>query len=269
MPTQRPLLLLTNDDGILSPGLLAAAAGLAGLGDLLIVAPATQQTGMGRSMPAIAASKVSRETLLLDGRPVEAYAVPGTPAQAVLYAILALAPRRPALAVSGINYGENIGSIITGSGTVGAALEAATAGIPALAVSLETDKAYHYEHGADVSWGTAVEVTRRLAAAVLAHTLPFDVDVLNVNLPEGASPDTPWRFTRQSRQPYFENFRAIHGEGYSLADLDYRINIHWDSLEPDSDIRAFSADRVISITPLSIDLTSRVDLKTLAGLLGS
>jgi 5'-nucleotidase len=261
------LILLTNDDGILSPGLLAAAGALAGLGDLLIVAPATQQTGMGRSMPAIANSQVSRETLLLDGRPVEAYAVPGTPAQAVLYAVLVLAPRRPALAVAGINYGENLGSIITGSGTVGAALEAAAAGIPALAVSLETDKAYHYVHGADVSWDTAVAVTRRLAEAVLARALPFDVDVLNVNLPAGAAADTPWRITRQSRQPYFENFRAAQGDRFSLADLDYRVNIHWDSLEPDSDIRAFASDRVISITPLSIDLTARVDLEALAGTL--
>ena len=204
MPDNSPLILLTNDDGIRSPGLLAAAQAVADLGELLIVAPVTQQTGMGRATPGAIRGPILRQVLQVNGRELPAYAVPGTPAQAVVVALAALAPRRPVLAVAGINYGENIASIVTGSGTVGAALEAAAAGIPALAVSLETIKAYHYEHVEGLNWDTAADVTRRLVQVMLARPMPFDVDILNVNVPESATPETPWRVTRQSRQHYYE-----------------------------------------------------------------
>jgi 5'-nucleotidase len=266
LSADQPLILLTNDDGIRSPGLLAAAEAIADLGELLIVAPTTQQTGMGRSTPSGLRGPVTREVLRVHGHELPAYAVPGTPAQAVVFAIAALAPRRPVLAVAGINYGENIGSIVTGSGTVGAAIEAAAAGIPALAVSLETAKEYHYEHAAGLNWDTAADVTRRLAQVSLAHRMPFDVDVLNVNVPESATPETPWRMTRQSRQPYFETFRADQGEDRLQARLDYRLAIDRQATEPDSDVRAF-ADHLVTITPLSVDLTSRTDLAILSRLL--
>jgi 5'-nucleotidase len=262
----RPLILLTNDDGIRSPGLLAAAEAIADLGELLIVAPVTQQTGMGRATPGAIHGPVTRQLLKVNGRDLPAYAVPGTPAQAVVFALAALAPRRPVLAVAGINYGENIASIVTGSGTVGAAIEAAAAGIPALAVSLETIKEYHYEHAEGLNWGTAAAVTRRLTQTVLEHPMPFDVDILNVNVPESATPETDWRVTRQSRQQYFETFRADQGEDPLRARLDYRLAIDWQATEPDSDVRAF-ADHLVTITPLSIDLTSRTDLGALAAIL--
>jgi 5'-nucleotidase len=183
-----------------------------------------------------------------------------------VFALAALAPRRPVLAVAGINYGENIGSVVTGSGTVGAAIEAAAAGICALAVSLETVKECHYVHVEGLNWDTAADVTRRLAQVLLARRLPFDVDVLNVNVPESATPETPWRITRQSRQPYFETFRADQGEDRLHARLDYRLAIDWQATEPDSDVRAF-ADHLVSITPLSVDLTSRTDLGAVSRLL--
>jgi 5'-nucleotidase len=261
-----PLILVTNDDGIRSPGLLAAAQAVADLGELLIVAPVTQQTGMGRATPGGLRGPITREVLRINGRDLPAYAVPGTPAQAVVIALAALAPRRPVLAVAGINYGENIASIVTGSGTVGAALEAAAAGIPALAVSLETMKEYHYEHAEGLNWDTAADVTRRLVQVMLERPMPFDVDILNVNVPESATPETPWRVTRQSRQHYFETFRADQDEDPLNARLDYRLAIDWDATEPDCDVRAF-ADRLVAITPLSIDLTSRTDLEDLGRML--
>ena len=264
----QPLILLTNDDGVHSAGLLSAAAALCELGELLIVAPVTQQTGMGRSMPIPTETRVIREILRVGGRELPAYAVPGTPAQAVLFGILALAQRQPDLAVAGINHGENIATTVTASGTVGAAMEAAAAGIPALAVSLETDKAYHYGPSVGLDWETAIDVTRRLAKVMLARRLPFDVDLLNVNVPAGATHDTPWRITRQSRQPYYESFRAAADGEPGLADLDYRIKVDWTALEPGSDVQAFAGERVVSITPLSVDLTSRTDLAKLEDIIG-
>src|SRR5260370_6223336 len=107
----RPLILITNDDGIHSPGLHAAAEAALQRGDLLIAAPRYQQTAMSRSMPNGEDTGVI-ETLSLDlgGVAHRAYAIHGSPAQAVLHAILELAPEKPTLCISGINYGENLGT---------------------------------------------------------------------------------------------------------------------------------------------------------------
>jgi 5'-nucleotidase len=266
MPTQ-PLILITNDDGITSPGLLAIAEAVADLGQLLIAAPATQQTGMGRSSPQTNNGAIGQTVLRVHGQDLPGYAIPGSPAQAVMYAILALSGRRPALAISGINFGENIGTSTTASGTIGAAMEAATYGIPALAVSLETPKDYHYGSGADVNWDVAALVTRRFAQILLTRELPFDVDVLKIDVPSDATPDTPWRLVRQSRQAYYESFPVGELNLPELGHFDYRISVKQDTLEPDSDIQAFAGDRVISVVPISIDLTSRTVFSALDGLL--
>lgn len=262
-----PLILVTNDDGLQSPGLLAAAEALADLGELLIVAPATQQTGMGRSSPIVTNGVVTQSVLRVNGRNLPAYAVPGSPAQSVMYGVLALAERRPALAVAGINYGENVGLSTTASGTVGAALEAAVYGVPALAVSLETVKAYHYNHGGDVDWQVAAGITAQFAAMLLSDRMPFDVDVLKVDVPADATDETPWRLTHQSRQRYYETFRVNASPLPELGHFDYQITIDQATLEPDSDVYAFAVDRVVSVTPLSIDLTSRADFPALRTLL--
>lgn len=262
---EKPLILLTNDDGIASPGLLAAAEAICDLGELLIVAPATQQTGMGRGTPPILNGMLTIETLRVGCEDVQVYALNGSPAQTVGIAVLGIAPRPPALVVSGINYGENLGTTVTGSGTVGAALQAAEMGVPGLAVSLETDKAYHYNHGGDVHWSAAAHFTRYFAQRILALSMPFDVDLLKVDVPANATPETPWRVTRQARQPYYKvhppKARMTPGP---LIHMDYGIKIDWDTLGRDTDIYAFARDRVVSVTPLSQDLTSRTDFNQLA-----
>jgi 5'-nucleotidase len=184
--------------------------------------------------------------------------------------VLGIAPRRPSLVVAGINHGENLGTAVTGSGTVGAALQGAEFGIPSLAVSLETDKAYHFNHADDLHWDAAAHFTRLFARRMLRAQLPFDVDVLKVDVPAEATPETPWRITRQARQAYYETLppseRFVAGP---LVDLDYRIYVDWERLEPDTDVYAFARDRVVSVTPLSQDLTSRVDFKSLEQLLNN
>ncbi len=268
MPDERPLILLTNDNGIGSPGLLAAAGAVCDLGELLIVAPATQQTGMGRGTPPILNGMLTVESLRVGCEDVRVYALNGSPAQTVVIAVLGIAPRRPSLVVSGINYGENLGTSVTGSGTVGAALQAAEMGIPGLAVSLETDKAYHYNHGEDVHWSAAAHFTRTFARQLLAGPLPFDVDVLKVDVPADATEETPWRITRQARQAYYKVFppAALLTAG-PLVPLDYGIEIDWDNLPADTDVYAFARERLVSVTPLSEDLTSRTDLVGLERLL--
>ncbi|MFQ5575739.1 MAG: 5'/3'-nucleotidase SurE, partial [Anaerolineae bacterium] len=141
--TNRPLILLTNDDGIESPGLRALVKAVAPLGDILVAAPHFQQTGAGRSFAKITDRRWNRQTWTIGGRQVTAYSLKGTPAQVTASALIDLAPRPVTLAISGINFGENVGSGITISGTVGAALEAAAHGVPVLAVSRETPIEYH------------------------------------------------------------------------------------------------------------------------------
>ncbi|NOX61334.1 MAG: 5'/3'-nucleotidase SurE [Chloroflexi bacterium] len=257
----RPLILITNDDGIHSPGLLAAASALDALGDLLIVAPSRQQSGMSRSLPAGFDGRIHPVSLALNGRCIDAYHLNGSPAQCVLYGLLELAPRWPDLAVSGINYGENLGSATGISGTVGAALQAGDMGVRSLAISLETHKDYHYNPGDDIDWACAAHWLKYFARLVLKKTVwPADVAALKIDIPDNVTRETRWRITRQSRQPYY---RARPTGRISLSDafpLDYEVAIDRAKLEPDSDIYAFAIERIISVTPLSVNLTARVSL---------
>lgn len=267
MSEQPPLILVTCDDGIRSPGLRAAVRAVMDLGDVLVSAPCEQQSGSGRSMSAQNDGAIHQMDYAVDGRQIPAYAVHGSPAQAVMYALVELVPRQPALCVSGINFGENVGSRITVSGTVGAAMEAADEGVPSLAVSLETDIKYHMVHSDEVDLAVATHFCREFAVRLLTRSLPWDVDLLKVDIPCDATRDTPWRITRLSRQSYF---RAVPSGRQYLAEkrrLDYTIEVDREALEPDSDVHALCVDRVVAVTPVSLDLTSRVSLEELDGLL--
>lgn len=265
----RPLILITNDDGIHSPGLLAAVEAVHDLGEMLVVAPKHQQTGAGRSMFSFNNVPVQKEHITVEEQKVSAFSIEGTPAQAVLYALIEVAPRKPSLAISGINYGENLGTSITSSGTVGAALEAAVFGIPSLAISLETSKKYHYSHSHDMDFTAAAFFTRIFAQRLLSVQLPPDVDVLKIDVPMDATEQTPWRLTRVSRQRYFHPIESDSAGPPGASTIDYEARVDFDTLEPDSDIFAVVKDRAVSVSPLTLDLSSRVDLRYLAQLLKS
>jgi 5'-nucleotidase len=261
----KPLILITNDDGYLSPGLAAAAEAAADLGDLLIAAPLVQQTGMGRARPRTpTAGIIAVAEVKVHGRAVPAYAVDGSPALAVMHALLELTDRKPDLCISGVNYGENIGSSLMTSGTVGAALEAAANDIPAIAVSLQTLPATH--HSADYpaqDWAAARYFAGQVARRVLASGLPKDVAVLNVNVPEGATPSTVVRQTTQSRQQYYVYRRPGSRDFASRLRLELDVEVDPATLEPDSDIYALTRDKCVSVTPLRWSMTSGADVSEL------
>lgn len=263
----RKRILLTNDDGIRSPGLWAAAEALATLGDVTVVAPRLQSSGAGRSMPATSEGRIHPEQAVLNGRPVTAYAVDGTPAQAVQHGLVELMDPYPDLIVAGINYGENVGSGVTISGTVGATLEGASFGILGLALSLQTDPQYHLSHSDGVDFSAAAYFTRKFAALLLSLDRQTDVDVLKVEVPEGATPATPWRVTRLSRTRYYLPAKAARVNLGDAGRIGYRPQVEPERVEPDSDVNAL-VDRVVSVTPLSLDLTSRVDLAAMTELFG-
>ncbi len=264
----KPLILITNDDGLFSPGLHALAEAVEEVGDLLIIAPENQQSGMGRSLPGTTPGSIYLRELAVNGKRLPAYAMPGSPAQCVMYGAVEVAERSVDLVISGINYGENLGTGSTVSGTIGAALQGVDLGIPGLAVSLEVPKHLHYATNyGHVDWKVAKKVARMFAVLMLENELPFDVDVLNVNVPASATEDTPWRLTRQSRQPYYVPTPSGRKKLEEPKRMGYKVEIDWETLEPDSDIYAFVKDKVISVTPLSIDLTSRTDFRDFCNLL--
>ena len=258
-----PLILVTNDDGIHSPGLHAVVKAVCDLGEVVVAAPRQQRTGASRSYPPVRDKRIYREEMPVDCGHVVAYGLETSPAQAVLSAMLDLLPRQPDLLISGINFGENLGTGVTVSGTVGAAIEAATFGVPGLAVSLETPKEFHYRHSPTVNFEVAAAFTRRFARMMLAGQLPPDVDILKLDVPQDATPNTPWRLTRVSRQRYHVPRPSGRQSLTDQKGIDYAVEVDLNTLEPDSDIYALAIDRVVAVSPLSIDLTARVDLTAL------
>jgi 5'-nucleotidase len=269
MKKQRPLILFTNDDGIDSPGLWAVAEAFADLGDILVVAPRLQQSGMGRSLPTTSEGRIYPRELPLNGYPYKAYAVDGTPAQAVQHGVIELADRPPALVVSGINYGENTGNGVTISGTVGAALEAASLGIPALAVSQQTPKDLHLSYSTGVDFAASAHFAREFGLWLLHHAArPDDVDVLKIDVPESATPQTSWRVTRISRRRVYWPTRPERVALGEIGRMGYAYDTDPANAEPDSDVYAVLHDGVVSVTPMSLDMTSRTDLFRLQQILG-
>jgi len=257
------LILVTNDDGIESPGLWAAVEALLPLGKVVVAAPRDQQTSAGRSMPAVSDGRITTYPNDYGEQQVQAFAVGGTPAQSVLHAVLEILPELPALVVSGINYGENVGSGVTISGTVGAAIEAATLGIPALAVSLQMVTQDWYTYSA-LDFSAAAHFTARFARSVLAQGLPADADLLKIDVPLNATPRTAWRITRQSRHRYYIPYTLREGGLEERGSITTQIKVHPHEVEPDSDVQAIQFEQVVSVTPLSVDLTARVDFESLA-----
>ena len=259
MNEQTPLILVTNDDGIASPGLTAAVQAVQGLGTVVVAAPTTQQTARGRSMVGNDADFFHPVELAGIGNTVPAYHIDASPALVVRHALnTLLAGRRPHLIVSGINFGENLGNNIMISGTVGAAFQGAAAGIPALAVSRQTAIEHHYEYG-DLDWTDAIRVTRRYAERLLMQpsvgALPA-CDVLKVDIPDPCPPGTEERLTRLSRRPYFVSVLHDAAPHTPLGASQTTIVVDAAHLDPADDIYALAVDRVVSVTPLTLDCTA-------------
>ncbi len=260
---ERPLILLTNDDGIRSPALWAAAEALSEIGFVTVAAPREQSSGAGRSMPVTSDGKLVEEQVNVRGKTWKVYAVGGSPAQAVQHGILELLPRLPDLVVSGINYGENLTTGVTVSGTVGAALEGASFGVPALAVSLEVPAEYYFSHSDTIDFRVAKHFTAHFARILIGMKPLTDVDVLKVDIPSDASETTEWRMTRLSRQKYYVPVASPRERLEDPANIQFEIKLDRDKIELDSDVYALRIDRKVSVTPISLDTTSRVDFAEL------
>jgi 5'-nucleotidase len=265
---EKAQILLTNDDGIRSPGLWAAAKSLSEIGYVHVAAPRDQYSGAGRSMPSHSDGLIRTEQVQVNGKVWDVHAVGGTPAQVVLHAVLEILPDKPDLVVSGINYGENVGSGVTVSGTVGAALEAASMGIPSLAISLETEVAHHLTYSTQVDFAAAAYFTSYFGRLVLDRGMPPGVQVLKVDVPSDATPETPWEIVRLSLNSYFIPLRPERESWDIPARVGYRVEVALESEPPGTDTYALRVNRHVAVVPLSLDMTSRVDFGDLGKFLG-
>jgi 5'-nucleotidase len=243
-------ILLTNDDGVNSVGIWAAYEALADIADVTIVAPATQQSAVGRSISIFEPIRAHRVTM--NGVPV--YSVAGKPTDAVIIGLYAL-KLDPALVVSGVNIGENLSfeSIMT-SGTVGAALEASNQGTKGIAFSLQVedqgDKFDDPRHHRQ-SFEPAKKVIRDVVSRILKNGFPPSADVININIPSEIRGG--YEVTRLARKLFttgVEQRLDPRGRPY------YWINGPLiDDAEEGTDVHAIRKGN-ISVTPITLDCTA-------------
>ena len=234
----RVKILVTNDDGIHSRGIVVLSQALQKVGDVCVVAPDREKSAVAHSLTLhrpLRAEKIKKNF----------YAVDGTPADCVHLGVHAILPTPPDLVVSGINRGENVGNDIAYSGTVSAAFEGTLLRIPSFAISLASRSHYRFE--------TAARVAVEMARVILKEGLPEDT-FLNVNVPNLEEKEIKsYKITRQARY--------THGNAV-VEKLDPRgKKYYWIGggtmvfgRKVDTDFEAISEGH-ISVTPLHIDLT--------------
>lgn len=236
-------ILVSNDDGFHAPGIIALYKAVADLGEVTVVAPATEQSGVGHAITSFNPIKIKKQKF--DGQ-YEGYSVTGTPADCVKIAGSVLLGQLPDLVISGINLGPNVGISVIYSGTVSAAAEGTILGIPSMAVSLDTFK--------DPCWDTAAHIARLLAGKILKNGLP-PATMLNVNVPNLPLDKIKGLvITRVGRSRFAEVF---HRRTMPRGDVYYWMDGELVPLEDvkGTDIQAVS-DGYGSITPISFDLTN-------------
>jgi len=258
MTKSKPQILLTNDDGIDSPGLWAAAEVLSEVGYVWVAAPRDQASSTGRSMPLTSDGRITVKQMRVNGQDWTVHAVGGTPAQTVQHSILEIMDGMPDLVVSGINYGLNLGLAVTVSGTVGAAIEAATFGIPSLAVSLETDVAHIYTHSDEVDFESAAHFTAFFARRLLDPALDLGSRFLKLEIPADATPDTPWELTRMSLDRYYIATPGQRTDWDKPHQLGFYTRTDTENFIPGTDTYVTLVNRNVSVTPLSLDMTAGI-----------
>jgi 5'-nucleotidase len=246
----RPRILLTNDDGVNSLGIWAAYKALAPIADVTVVAPAAQQSAVGRSISIF--EPIRATEIMTNG--VRAWSVAGKPTDAVIIGLYALR-LAPTLVVSGINIGENLSyeSIMT-SGTMGAALEASNQGTKGIAFSLQVedqgDKFDDPGHSAH-SFDAAKTVVRDIVGRVIRHGFCEHADVINVNIP--SRPTGGYEVTRLARKLFRTGVeKRLDPRGRPYFWINGPLI---EDAEEGTDVHAVRKGN-ISVTPITLDCTS-------------
>ena len=235
----KPLILITNDDGVYAPGIRALLGAVRDLGEAVIVAPE-------RNNSAISHALTMNRPLLVTEMEKNIHTLDGTPTDCVMLAVNKILPKKPDLLISGINAGPNLGDDISYSGTVSAAIEGAMHGVPSLAFSLAGPPPYSFE--------TAAAVARKLTGLALLRRQSAGT-ILNINIPPvPAGEIRGFRFTRQGARHYrdaIQETRDPWGRRHFWIGGGDVLNESGEN----TDEQAVNAGYV-SITPIQIDMTS-------------
>lgn len=250
--SKRPLILVTNDDGITAPGVRTLIRVMRTLGDVVVVAPDSPQSGMGHAITINSTLYV--EKVVIDDGEQEEYSCSGTPADCVKLAVNEILDRRPDLCVSGINHGSNSSINVIYSGTMSAALEAGIEGIPAIGFSL-----LDYNWNADFEH--CVPFVETIAKNVLEHGLQDGV-VLNVNLPKlEKSQIKGIKVCRQARANWKEEFdKRTNPMGRDY----YWLSGKFVNLDHGEDTDEWALENgYVSLVPVQFDLTAHHTIQNL------
>lgn len=245
MRASKPRILLTNDDGYHADGIHALENAVADLGDVYVVAPATEMSGASHSLTLARPLRIRQ----IDHRH---WTVDGTPTDCVLLALNQILPaeERPTICVSGINHGANLGDDATYSGTVAGALEATILGVPALAISLTVSR--------DPDFTESAKIARLLTERALRDGIPAN-SLLNINVPKGVPRGI--RVTKQG----FKDSRPVVSEHIDPRGKPYywigeqRLGFH---AEGETDFEAID-EGFVSVTPMRSDLTNYLALESM------
>ena len=243
--TNKPLILVTNDDGISAPGIRALIEVMSEIGDVVVVAPDSPQSGMGHAITINSTLHLER-VVIADGKQPE-YSCSGTPADCVKLAVNEILDRKPDLCVSGINHGSNSSINVIYSGTMSAALEAGIEGIPAIGFSL-----LDYNYNADFE--ASKTYVKQIAENVIKNGIPKDV-VLNVNIPNlDKSKINGIKICRQARANWEEEFdkrKTPQGKDY------YWLTGKFVNLDKGEDTDEWALENgYVSVVPVQFDLTA-------------
>ncbi len=250
--TKKPLILVTNDDGISAPGVRALISVMNAIGDVVVVAPDSPQSGMGHAITLN--STLFAEEIRLDDGPQKEYSCSGTPADCVKIAIREILGRTPNLCVSGINHGSNSSINVIYSGTMSAAIEAGIEGIPAIGFSL-------LDYGWNANFEASKPYVKTIAQQVLKHGLPNGV-VLNVNIPNVSKENIKGiKICRQAKANWVEEFdkrQTPQGKDY------YWLTGKFVNLDGGEDTDEWALENgYISVVPSQFDLTAHHFIKEL------
>src|ERR1051326_1022184 len=243
-------ILLTNDDGIHAPGLRAMRKELLHLGEVLVVAPASEQSAVGHSVTLLTPLIIQE---VYDGPDFLGWAVEGRPADCVKLALMELMPEPPDLVVSGINAGSNAGINVLYSGTCAAAIEGAFYRRTSIAVSLQ------YTKPPRLDFARAAESPRHVIAQIMAQDQPPGM-LFNINIPSLQSGQVKGiRVVPQNISAYVERFdRRVDPRGRTYFWTGNDLNCP--EPHPDSDVTALD-EGYITVTPLQFDLTNAAMLE--------
>lgn len=261
-----PDILLTNDDGVMSPGLWALHKALAGKGDIVVVAPDGPRSATSMSLTFHKPLRVSKISV----NNQHAFAVSGNPADCVSLGVAQiLKGQKPKVVVAGINPGDNTtAQVVFASGTVAAAMQAAILGIPAIAFSVVAHEDHTLtQEDYDTKLKLGLVWARRLVTHVLKNGLVKGVDFLNVNFPERITKSTPVHVTKLGRLR-FENF-IVEREDPRKTPYYWQTG-NWleeERYEPGTDAYAVHVEHAISVTPMTLDASANVQESSLRNLM--